>query len=147
MQFQLNEDNPEAVMVVLRRMYDIPYDQVVNQDFRLLQHHALVLVLAGKYRHQVLEVEAGEIMRTMINSYACTLQDFTQSLRIVFAAATRSTTVTACLVTACVANLRLLKRNAGFLSLLQEFPELGFEILRHQDLEDILPEAGEWEGE
>jgi len=147
MQLQLSEDNPEAVMVVLRRMYDIPYDQVVNQDFRLLQHHALVLVLAGKFQHQVLEVEAGEIMRTMINSHACTLQEFIQSLRIAFAAATRSTAATACLVTACVANLRPLKRNPGFLSLLRKFPELGLEILRHQDLEDILPEAREWEGE
>lgn len=135
------------MMVLLRHMYDLPYTAVVNQNFRLLQHHALVSVVAVKYQYHVLEVEACEVIKSMVGSHACSLDDFLQTIRIIFAATARGRLVTTCLVAACVADLRMLKQNAEFLLLLREFPELGFEILGHQDLESALPEAGEWGGE
>ena len=141
------QEDPEAMMVLLQHMYNLPYERVVNENFRLLQHHASVFVLAGKYQYHTLEVEACDMMRSMINSHACGLEDFLQAIRVVLAPASRDSIATACLVAACVADLRLLKQNAEFLLLLREFPDLGFEILRHQDLENVLPEAGEWEQE
>jgi hypothetical protein len=144
---ELKEDDAEAMMVLLRHMYDLPYTAAVHDKFSLLQHHALISVVAVKYQYRVLEVEACETIKGMVDSHSCSLEDFLQAIRIIFAATTRSRMVSACLVAACVADLRLLKQNAGFLSLLREFPELGFEILGHQDLESALPEAGEWEGE
>jgi hypothetical protein len=86
-------------------------------------------------------------MRRMLDSHACSLEDFFQAIGVIFAATPKSGIATAFLVAACVANLRLLKQNAAFLLLLREFPELGFEILAHQDLEAALPEAGNWEEE
>jgi hypothetical protein len=147
MQLEMKEDHPEAMMAMLRHMYGLPYNQVVNQNFRLLQHHASAFVLAGEYQYHVLELVACDIMRSMLNSHACSLEDFFQAIRVIFAATSRSAIATAFFVAACVADLRLLKQNADFLLLLREFPELGFEILGHQDLEVALPEAGEWENE
>ena len=134
-------------MVLLRHIYDFTYSAAVKQDSQLLHHHASVSVVAVKYKYQVLELEACEVIKGMAASHSCTLDDFLQAIRVIFTATTRSRMVTACLVAACVADLRLLKQNPGFLTLLREFPELGFEILGHQDLENALPEAGEWEGE
>jgi hypothetical protein len=132
------------MMAMLRHMYGLPYSRLVDRNFRLLQHHALVFVLAGKYQYQVLEVEACDIVRSLLDSRSCSLEDFFQAIRVIFAATSRSETATALLLAACVADLRLLKQNAGFLLLLREFPDLGFEILAHQDLENALPEAREW---
>jgi hypothetical protein len=44
----MKEDHSEAMMAMLRHMYGLPYNQVVNQNFRLLHHHASAFVLAGK---------------------------------------------------------------------------------------------------
>jgi hypothetical protein len=147
MQLELKEDDAEEMMVLLRHAYNLPYDLVVNQSSRMLQHHALVFVLAGKYQCHTLEIEACGMMKATLDSHACSLEDFMQAIRVIFAATTRDSTATACLVAACVADLCVLKQDAGFLLLLREIPDLGFEILRHQDLEIVLPEAGEWEQE
>ena len=134
-------------MVLLRHMYDVSYSAAADQNFQLLQHHVSISVVAVKYQYRILEVEAGEVIKGMVASHSCSLEDFLQAIRVIFAAATRSRMVTAYLVAACVADLRLLKQNPGFLTLLREFPELGFEILGHQDLENALPQAREWKGE
>ena len=146
MQLDLKQDDAEAMMVLLRHMYDLPNSAEANPSFHLLQHHALVSVAAVKYRYHVLEVEACKVINEMVGLQSCSLEDFLQTIRVTFAAATRSKIVTTCLVAACVASLRSLKQDARFLLLLREFPELSFEILRHQDLEDALPEAGIWKG-
>lgn len=100
------------MMVMLRHMYDQPYNAVGNPNFRQLQHHALVSVVAVKYQYHVLEVEACEVIKSMVGSHSCSLEDFIQAIRVTFAAATRSKIVTTCLVAACVANLRLLKQGS-----------------------------------
>ena len=48
------------MMVLLRHMYGVPYNAIENRNFRLLQNHASVSVVAVKYRYDVLEVEACE---------------------------------------------------------------------------------------
>jgi len=146
MQLGLYEDDPEAMMVLLRYIYGLPYNQVVNENSHLLQHHALVGVAAARYQIHGLQKEACEAMRAIIDSPARRFQDFFTALRIVFDPMMQDSEARACMITACIAELRVLKRNAEFRSLWQEFPDMGLEILDHPDLDNALQEAREWEG-
>jgi hypothetical protein len=47
-QLELPEDDPEAMMALLRYIYGMPYTQVVSEEMRPLQFHALVSMTAAK---------------------------------------------------------------------------------------------------
>lgn len=128
-------------MALLRYIYGLPYNQVMNETLHLLQHHALVCVAAIKYQVYGLQEEACGAMMAIFNSPARRLQDFFAALRIVFDPLMETSEARACMVTACVAELRALKRSAEFRSLWQEFPDMGLEILDHPDLDNGLQEA------
>jgi hypothetical protein len=74
-------------------------------------------------------------MQSIIDSQTYRTEDFLGALRAVITdAKMQGSPVRARMILACVANLRVLKTNAGFLSMLQEFPDLGIEIISQQDL-------------
>lgn len=138
MQLELREDDPEAMMALLHFIYGLPYNQLEVNDSVLLQHHALVSMLAQKYQVHSLQEEACGAMKAAVRSPTHCAEDFFSALRIVFDPAMQDSKARACMVAACVAELRVLKRNVKFRSLWQEIPGLSLEILDHPDMDNGL---------
>ena len=123
------------MMALLRYIYGLPYTPVASKEMRPLQFHALVSMTAAKYQVHDLQEEVCEHMQCIIDSQTYRTEDFLEALRAVITdAKMQGSPVRARMISACVAGLRALKTNAGFLSMLREFPDLGIEIIGHQDL-------------
>jgi hypothetical protein len=123
------------MMALMRYIYGLPYAQVASEDMTALQYLALVSMTAEKYQMFDLNEEACEDIGSIIDPQTYRTEDFLGALRTALTdVRMQCSPVRARMISGCVAGLCALKTNAGFLSMLREFPDLGVEIIGHQDL-------------
>jgi hypothetical protein len=148
---ELHEDDPKAMMVLLRYLYGTPYPTTNQYDESFieasLQDHARVFVVAEKYQIPKLRDEAFGKMKDVLDIYALDFdesacEDFAPSLHAILTGTTSSSTVRKLMIEVFIDELRHLRLNDAFLALLPELPELAIEILKHPHLRWEPP--GEW---
>jgi hypothetical protein len=107
------------MMALLRYIYGLPYAQAAREEMRPLQHHTLVSITAEKYQVHDLQEEICEDMRSIIDSQTYRTEDFLGAVRTVLInVKMQGSPIRARMISGCVAGLRGLKTNAGFLSML-----------------------------
>lgn len=68
MEIELKEDDANAMVALLRYLYDLPYDEAFGDQRQLLQPYAEAYVVAEKYQAQGLNVVISEKLKHMIHS-------------------------------------------------------------------------------
>lgn len=145
---ELHEDDPKAMMVLLRYLYGIPYPTTNPnaEDFSeaSLQDHAQVLVVADKYQIPKLRQEAFEKMEIVLEEYNGDFDfgTFVLALQTIFTATTPNSTSRKLMKDFCVDQLYTLRLNDAFMTLLPEIPELAVDIIKHPHLK--WAPAGKW---
>jgi len=139
---ELHEDNPKAMMVLLRYLYGNSYPTTDCYDESSigtsLQDHAQIFVVADKYQIPKLRDEALENMKGI----GFNEETFVPALRMIFNATTPNSIARKLMTDACVDQLYDLRLQDAFMALLPELPELAVEIVRHPHLTYV--PAGKW---
>jgi hypothetical protein len=138
---ELHEDDPQAVMVLLRYLYGIPYPTKAS-----LQEHAQMFVVAEKYQISRLREEAFDEMEASLeeSELSCTFdyEGFVLALRTIFTATTPNNTARKLLMSVCITDLNNMRHHDAFTALLAAVPELAVKIINHPDLKWESP--GKW---
>lgn len=148
---ELHDDDPAAMLGLLRHLYDLPYNTSPQTDdgkrWDSLVPHAEMFVVAEKYQMESLQ---NEICGNMGLRLDCNIHegqfsdvdDFVKALREIISHTSDNNRARTLMVRTCVMNLRELQDVSAFISLLREFGSLGADIIGHEDLECGL--AGAW---
>jgi hypothetical protein len=140
----LHEDDPEAMVALLRYTYGLPYDEFLGHPREQLRTHA-------EYQVQGLKLAICNNMRRTLHTHLHLgmayakpeIADFINALQIVVAGTPAGDDYARkVMLEACVWNLRSLHQHPESLALLRQSADLGAEIIGHQDLECGL--AGDW---
>lgn len=152
-EIELRDDDPDSVIALLRYIYGLPYTaDTTKQWFDTLLPRALVYVVANKYQVEALRKEVCENMRLILNFKAYLAvervpndwleerlknrTDFTVALQTIIAGTTTNDTQgRKLLMDVLIQNFPHLRRTEELASLLKEVPELGVEIIAHDDFE------------
>jgi hypothetical protein len=136
-EIELHEDDPRAMVALLRHIYDLPIRPEGGEMWPWdLNSHAELYMTAGKY---LMEGLKSEVCRSMTNCHHShgtirDITDFLKGLRKIMICTSSKDHARKVLVNTCILNLKLLQEQSGFLSLLREFADLGADILEHRDL-------------
>jgi hypothetical protein len=142
-EFELREDDPEAMMAVLRYLYGLPYaaDLAEWHDGATLLPHVLVYTTAEKYQITGLKIESCATMCEILGSYygdddralawLGSSDHLDSSYQIHSATPTSDTRGRSLPVTYCVDRLRALSENIAFTRLVADVPGLGAELIAH----------------
>lgn len=130
------------MVALLRYIYDLPYDEALENRDTHLQPHALVAVVAGKYHIEALQQDVCRKMQVIISrmkledqSLDYDLCDFEKTLRLAITSTGTNSRVRKLMVETCVLNIHLLRARAEFCSLLREFADFGADIVGHSYLD------------
>lgn len=138
---ELHEDDPNAMIVLLRYLYGISYPTKAS-----LQDHAQVFVVAEKYQISRLREEAFDEMESSLedSELSCTFdyEGFVLALRTIFTATTPNNTARNLVMSVCITDLNNMRNHDAFTTLLAAVPELAVEIVKHPDLKWDSP--GKW---
>lgn len=145
---KLREDDPLAIVSLLRYIYDLPYQINGSERWPVsLESRAELYVTAEKYLVKGLQSEIRRDMAAEFDSYHMSsillhVTDFVQAFRTIIGRTSRENDVRELMLKTCVMNLRYLQREEVFLLLLKDFAELGAAIIGYKDLECAL--LGSW---
>ena len=150
-EIKLQEDDPNAMLALLRFLYGLPYDaEAKSKWLTSLQPHAEVYVVADKYQIEPLKETVAENMRKIITAKAYTHKmgflrycdsfknsdDFFGALHIILeVTTTQDIHSRKVLVDFLIQNIDFFRKQNELLSLFKEYPELAVEIISHKDLE------------
>jgi hypothetical protein len=147
---ELQDDDPVAMLGLLRHLYDLPYNASSKPDddkrWDSLVSHAEVFVVAEKYQMQSLQDEICGRMGFWIDCAITEgrfskVDDFVKALREIVSRTSDNNRARSLMVRICAMNLRELQEVKAFISLLKEFGSLGADIIGHEDLECGLARA------
>lgn len=68
MEIELKEDDANAMVALLRYLYDLPYEEAFGDQSKFLQPYAETYVVAEKYQVRGLKIAISEQLRHMIHS-------------------------------------------------------------------------------
>ena len=139
---ELREDDPEAMMAVLRHLYGLPYaaDQDEWHDGATLLPHVLVYITAEKYQITELKAELCAVMSAILCSYCqkdrmkawLGSPDHLDAVREMIAGTTSDDTEGRnLLIDWCADRMDDLHKNEPFMQLVAEVPELGADLIAH----------------
>lgn len=150
-EIELQEDDPDAMLALLRFLYDLSYDAEANSKWiTSLYPHAQVYEVADKYQIGPLKLAIAENMQKVITAKHYTHKmgflwycdsfkrsdDFYSTLRIILEITTTSDTLARkVLVDFIIQNIDFLRKQEQLLSIFREHPDLAVEIISHKDLE------------
>lgn len=124
------------MMTMLRFIYGLVYTAEDEEDYnrKSLVHHALVYIVAEKYRLPSLRTAAHDALLSVLLGENAK-EDLLEALRIIFIGTPHTDRgARPLLVKYCVSQLSSLTKRADFIVLLTDLAELGAAILRHRDL-------------
>jgi hypothetical protein len=139
---ELHEDDPDAVMAMLRHIYGLTYDEHTPGGCCLLSQHASVFVVAEKYQIPGLQSDACRKIQNLLNSHIYPIEDFLKAIRTIFSSTVPDSIARAPIALECTVRLQELRERDDFLSLLRDLPDLSMDIIRDPDLECAFP--GDW---
>lgn len=137
---QLHDDDPEAIVALLRYLYGVPYaaEQAKSSNASTLFPHALVYMTAEKYQVKALQTESCDVMSNVLGlekykeQHTIDRTDLLAALRTVLAGTPSSDTrARKLLVNHCVQHLRQHFKSGNFKELVAKLPELGAELIVH----------------
>ena len=150
-EIKLQEDDPNAMLALLRFLYGLPYDAEAKSKWLIsLQPHAEVYVVADKYQIAPLKEAVAENMRQIVTAKTYTHKmgylrhcdsfknsdDFYGALQVILEVTTKQDThARQVLIDFLIQNIDFFRKQYEFISLLKEYPELAIEIISHEDLE------------
>ena len=130
-EIELRDDQPSAVLAMLRFLYDLSYDsdKAYWNDNRTLLQHARVYTVAEKYGIEGLRESVFETMEPII-SEGVPRPDLLPSIREIITGTSSSDYMARPLmINYCVDNLVTLSKNEDFIALLGDLGELGVAII------------------
>jgi len=137
-------------MALLRHLYGLPYPLDIAEwhDGKSFLPHALVYTTAEKYQIKKLQIEASQIMSTIVDNEEHDAVDSVESSDLLDAlrAIIAGTPVgdiggREVLLVYCVGVMRRLAQNADFMAAVAETPALGAELIRCQYAQQRLDET------
>lgn len=136
------------MVALLRYMYDLPFHTNGSEKWPTKMSSCTELyVTAGKYLIKELQ---HDVCRHMKNS-SCfrpgrkvilDVADFVQALRQIMTCTVGDNCARRSMVSSCTTNLKLLRKEKEFVSLLRDFGDLGADIIEHEELECAI--LGSW---
>lgn len=147
-EIELYEDGPMAMIALLRYVYDLPYKTTGNAAWPArLESYAEVYMVAAKYRIRDLQSIVSDDMLWLADNedtfgVISYVSDFVPTLHKIVSLVPSGDHVRNLLVKICAVNIKLLRKEPEFLSLLREHGDLGADIIANEDLERGL--LGSW---
>jgi hypothetical protein len=139
---ELHEDDPEAMMSMLRHIYGLPYDELAYGTSCLLSQHASTFVVAEKYQILGLQSDICSNIQSMLDSHIYPLEDFLKAARTVFTLTTSNSIARVPMARECTTRLQELRERDDFVSLLRKLPDLSLESSRTPTLSAHSRETG-----
>ena len=139
---ELHEDDPDAMMAMLRHIYGLRYDELPRGGTYLLSQHASTFVVAEKYQILGLQSDICSNIQSMLDSHIYPLEDFLKAARTVFTLTTSNSIARVPMARECTTRLQELRERDDFVSLLRELPDLSLDIIKNSDFECAFP--GDW---
>lgn len=148
----MKEDDPDAMVALLRFIYDLPFEgnakiDITSNEDELLLPYTQVYIAADKYQVEGLKLAVSNTMKRIIDTEMdfdedpC-VDDFLETLRVIVTHTTpQDQLARKVVVEACVMNLQCIRKRPELLSLLSDSTELVVEIICHQNLECGFPGA------
>ena len=143
-EIELHGDDPMAMIVLLRYLYDLPYDDLTKDPKTSLHSLAQAYVVADKYQAVRLrdeihhQIEKHDQCRDLTDH-----DDFFNALDVIVTGTTPQVVgAHATMIDVCVTHINSLSSQAAFSSFLQEHGEVGAEIINHNNLSLTL--QGDW---
>jgi hypothetical protein len=81
---ELHEDDPDAMMAMLRHIYGLPYDELPRGGIYLLSQHASTFVVAEKYQISGLQSDVCDKIERTFASHIYPIEDFLKAVRMIF---------------------------------------------------------------
>jgi hypothetical protein len=144
----LCEDDPRAMIALLRYIYDLPYrTEGKNSWPTKLESYAELYITAGKYLVKDVQAEICVHLQYFSQhhqskSVISDVTDFVKALRNIMNCTSSDEEARKLMVKACCVNLRVLQKDEGFLALLRDHGDLGAGIIGNRDFERAL--LGSW---
>lgn len=141
----LHEDDPVAIDVVLRHMYDLPCNDALNEWSVSLESLAMIYVTADKYHVVSLKEKVHHKIQKHANCKRLSeTQDFLEALAVIITGTTQEDKgARATMINACVKHIEMLQKSSKFSALLRKYGDIGAEILQHDRLPLML--EGTWQ--
>lgn len=133
---QLHDDDPSAMILLLRYIYDLPYDDVIKDEATSMSFLAKVYVAADKYQIESLKIETHyQIRKHKLCKDMTDIDDFLNALEtIATGTAPQGDGARKTMINICIKWIAHLRREASFLELCREHDDVGADIIAHDNL-------------